>query len=898
MTEFPEKTINHFCLQSDGNLWVATDNGLYLMRPYFFSSPYINSTSKYIQSIAEYPDGRICFTDGEKVFSTKKDISESPLTIKSSRELILQAIPLQNGTWYADVSGFVWFENTAGLIEKRFDFRSSGHAVFYLTFDHKGRLWACQDLNQSLICISPDFSVKTYGVNEGIASRPLTVGLDHAGNIYAGGMSDEAYLFAYNPTTDRFTNLSKPLTFEHNIDININDIAFSKKGIIWLGSSFGLIKYENGIFNRMQISSLTDASVKAVTLDRDDNVWFGTSLGLHQFVRGELLSFDERTGMPSKSINYRSIHVDRYNRIWAGTVNGITVSLPILPAVRTVKPVIVDMLINNNPFNYKTDGITLNQRAFLKIKLGVPDYPAKFVKIEMLLLGRDTSWIPVDKTQEIDLVNLASGKYTLYIRAKKYGNYLYSSPLKWEFHVSKSWYFLWWVILLEGIFLLLFYWVGLKLYTRNLLRNNDKLEQAINERTREILIQKEQIEGQSQSIIMKNAVLAQTNIELEQAKINAEKALKTKSEFLSVMSHELRTPLNAVIGTSHLLFKNNPRPDQSEDLRILRFSAENLLSLINNILDFNKIEVGKVSLEYIDFNLRTIVEEIVSSMTSKAQEKNIELNFDFDDSIPVNVIGDPLRLSQIINNLLSNALKFTETGKVTIALKLNSNKLKQIIVDFSVTDSGIGMQPETLQSIFDAFTQASSETSRKYGGTGLGLTITGKLLELFGSKIYVESEFGKGSRFYFSILFNEGSVTNATIEPKNTSNVFKQFTGQRILLVEDNKVNKLIASKFLSDWNLKVDTAENGLIAVDKITKHSFDLILMDLQMPEMDGYQATSEIRKLKIAPYTTIPIIALTASSKADVFEKIFLSGMNDYISKPFNPEDLYDKISKYLK
>jgi len=897
-TAFPEKSINHLCLANDGSVWIGSDNGLFLMRPNLFRAPYQQSISTYIQSLNEFSDGRICFTDGMKILAADPDPKGAPQIIKTVKTTVLQALPSSNGIWYSDVNARIWFENNRGEVIHNFKFNAYGGAVFHLMNDKSGNLWACQDANPSLICITSGYIVKQYGITDGITSRPLSTTIDNKGNIYAGGMSNNAFLFQFDAVNDRFTNLSKPLNFEGNIDINVNDMVSSKKEVLWMGTSFGLIKYEKGIFTRIKTGDMTADAVKAVAIDIYDNVWFGNSSGLHQLYDDELLSFDEKVGMLSKSIAYRCLHFDWKNRIWVGTVSGLVVSSPLLPPVKSTTPIILKLLIDNKySITYKPAGTTINNKSFVTMVVGVPEYPSKYIRVEMLLQGRDTAWTPLNKSNEIILANLDLGKYTLLIRARQNGNFQFSKPLSWTFTVKSVWYFRWWQIMLYTLTLIVLFWFGIKWYTNKLKRNNEKLENTISERIHEISIHKEQIELQNLSIMHKNDELEKTNFELQAAKVKAEEAMEAKSAFLSVMTHELRTPMNAVIGFSHLLIQNNPRPDQLDDLKTLRFSAENLLALINNILDFNKIEANKISLEQIDFNLRNLIEEIISSMKIRGQHDSIELNFNYDERLPDNVIGDPLRLSQIINNLLSNAIKFIENGSVIIDLKLNSQTEKGVLIDFSVTDTGIGINDEALKSIFEAFTQASSETSRKYGGTGLGLAITQKLLELHGSKIEVESEIGKGTRFYFSINFAENSATSTQLPQREFSYDFTQFDGQQVLLVEDNKVNKVIAYKFLTSWNLKVEIADNGLIAIDKIKHQTFDLVLMDLQMPEMDGYKAAETIRQYGIEPFTSLPIIALTASSKAEVYENIFLSGINDFISKPFNPIELHGKIRKYL-
>ncbi len=385
---------------------------------------------------------------------------------------------------------------------------------------------------------------------------------------------------------------------------------------------------------------------------------------------------------------------------------------------------------------------------------------------------------------------------------------------------------------------------------------------------------------------------------LIQAKEQAEQASLAKAQFLSTMSHEIRTPMNAVIGITNLLLKSNPQPDQKKNLSLLKFSGENLLHLINDILDFSKIEAGRVAFEEVDFNLKTLLSGIKQSLGTKATEdKNLKLRMRLDDELPEMLIGDPTRLSQVLNNLVGNAIKFTEKGSVTLTVDLLQTTAEKVTLEFAVSDTGIGIPKDKLDDIFDSFSQASSDTTRKYGGTGLGLAITKKLLELQGSSIKVESEAGKGSTFFFELDFK---LSKLQPEEENNFQVNTAATpnlqGQLILLVEDNPVNIVVASQFLEDWGARVVVAENGSEALDRIEENSFALILMDLQMPLMDGYEAATEIRK----KYSEeeLPIIALTADAMQGVHEQISAVGMSDYISKPFIPDELYKKINRHLK
>ncbi|RKR81919.1 phospho-acceptor domain-containing protein [Mucilaginibacter gracilis] len=378
----------------------------------------------------------------------------------------------------------------------------------------------------------------------------------------------------------------------------------------------------------------------------------------------------------------------------------------------------------------------------------------------------------------------------------------------------------------------------------------------------------------------------------------AEKAALTKSQFLSTMSHEIRTPMNAVIGFTHLLLQLEPRPDQMEYLKLLKFSAENLLVLINDILDFSKIEAGKVEFEDADFSIRELVSNIRLALLQKANEKDIQLKLLIDDDMPGAVKGDPVRLGQILTNLISNAIKFTKIGRVTILASFNKKTATETIIDFEISDTGIGIPADKLEHIFDSFTQAAADTTRKYGGTGLGLTITKKLLELMGSEIKVKSEVGVGSTFYFSIKLKNSNVQFVNDIKSPLQIETKSLKGVKLLIAEDNQINVILAKQYMKLWDVECDVAENGEIALTLVQTNNYDMVLMDLQMPELDGYQTTVAIRNLPDEKFKNLPIIALTASAMLDIKDQAFVVGMNDYLSKPFNPDELYKKIHNYSK
>ncbi|SHN13376.1 PAS domain S-box-containing protein [Cyclobacterium lianum] len=391
--------------------------------------------------------------------------------------------------------------------------------------------------------------------------------------------------------------------------------------------------------------------------------------------------------------------------------------------------------------------------------------------------------------------------------------------------------------------------------------------------------------------------LKETQKELFKAKEKAESALNAKSQFLSVMSHEIRTPMNAVIGLSHLLLEDNPREDQLENLRTLQFSAENLLGLINDILDFNKIDSGKLILEKVPFEPKNLINRIIHSYAYQIRDKALEIIYEPDFDMPDLLIGDPVRIAQILNNLVSNAIKFTDKGYIKVSLDLVKQKDNWVTVRFTVKDTGIGIAASKVNSIFDAFTQASSDTTRKYGGTGLGLAIVKKLTRLFGTEIHLKSKLGEGSTFWFEVDFEKQDEI-PPLSSKDEVEWNGKLEEKKILVAEDNQVNQVLLKKYLSKWGVgEIVFAANGKIALDHFIKNDFDLVLLDLQMPEMDGFEVARIIRKLDLLSKRNVPIIALTASSLLEVKEQLEASGMDDYISKPFTPENLYGKIIKYL-
>ena len=373
----------------------------------------------------------------------------------------------------------------------------------------------------------------------------------------------------------------------------------------------------------------------------------------------------------------------------------------------------------------------------------------------------------------------------------------------------------------------------------------------------------------------------------------AENAVKTKQQFLSNMSHEIRTPMNAIIGFTKVVLKTDLTAKQKEYLTAIKMSGDALIVLINDILDLAKVDSGKMSFEAIPFKLELSISAMLHLFETKIQEKNLELVREYDKNIPEVLVGDPVRLHQIILNLVSNAVKFTTKGKITVNVRLVSENSEEATIEFSVSDTGIGIAENKLDHIFENFHQASSGTSRLYGGTGLGLAIVKQLVEPQGGTIHVESKVQEGSTFSFTLTFKKtNEEVNLEIEPEE---IDKEIRTIRILVVEDIPLNQLLMKTILDDLGFERDIAENGKIAIEKLKNNSYDIILMDLQMPEMNGFEATEYIRNTM---KSKIPIIALTADVTTVDLTKCKAIGMNDYVSKPVNEKLLYHKIISLIK
>jgi signal transduction histidine kinase/CheY-like chemotaxis protein len=639
--------------------------------------------------------------------------------------------------------------------------------------------------------------------------------------------------------------------------------------------------------------------------DVQGKMWVGTGRGLDSYDGRKWVHHDTSDGLIWNDCDANAFYADQDGSIWVGTSRGIShFHAAGAPPRPSAAPAVLTSASLGGTQVPLTGEVTVpySQRAFHATFAALSFVNEESARIRYRLSGLDTAWV---ETQDDDArySGLRPGAYTFEAEAKvEQGGW--SEPARFSFHIAPPWWLRWWALGADAVACCLLGWQLWAWRMRNIMNRQKALEHAVEERTRELTREQKRVLEEKQRAEQRREIVERQNVEIERLFRESQESARLKSEFLANISHEIRTPMNGIIGMTDLLFRTSLDGDQAECLRLVKISADSLLSVINDVLDFSKIEAGKLDLDWIEFGPMELFEDTIKAMEVLAQTKRLELRFSPGDNIPQRLMGDPGRLRQVLVNLVGNAIKFTDRGIIGIEVSGPdaANTTGEVDLRIAVRDCGIGIKEEKQKVIFEPFRQADGSTSRRYGGTGLGLAICARLVKLMGGRIWLESREGVGSTFFFTakLRMPAPEQAKAGADPAaslHAAGVHAAASGRslRVLVAEDNPVNQKLALRLLEAAGHRVVCAHDGLQAVEILARDRFDVVLMDVQMPFMDGFEATIEIRKMDAALRLHTPIVALTANAMKGDRERCLSAGMDAYVSKPLRSQELLSVMAE---
>ncbi|WP_426162435.1 ATP-binding protein [Pseudoduganella sp. R-34] len=692
---------------------------------------------------------------------------------------------------------------------------------------------------------------------------------------------------------------------QHLLNDRVHALATDRQGRLWISTLAGLQILEGRTAERLprlrrmgRAEGLPDAQFGDLKVDAVGMIWGVSSDGLIRInpdnLAIERLRRSEGVALPDY---WASSTLTAAGEFVVGGEGGATIVWPGRFEARPCRPSVVATAIRVGgkllPMQHAADRkrlpLTITPEAnSVEIEFAALDYHVpELNRYAYRLVGFDKDWVETDSGRRVaSYTNLSPGRYTLQVRGSDHNGNWVETPLQIDVDVLPAWNQTWWaqflfaVVFLGGVYAL-YRW-----RIRQLAAQRAALERVVEERTAEVAA--------------RTAEVLQQKEEAQAARDKAEEATQAKSRFLANMSHEIRTPMNAVLGLSYLALATNLSSRQRDYVQKIHLAGKTLLGVINDILDFSKIEAGKLDIESTDFDLDEALEQVSSLTAPFAAEKGLEYRFELADDVPCHLRGDPLRLGQVLINLLNNAIKFTAEGAVTLTVRAMPAAAERVRLEFSVRDTGIGMTAEQLERLFKPFSQADGSTTRQFGGTGLGLSISRDLVTLMGGAIDVESETGVGSRFHFALEFDRAhQPVSLDASVRRTIMSTPHFRDARVLLVEDNDINRQIVTELLQGCGIEVDAAVNGRVALDRLRLVGpayYDLVFMDLQMPEMDGSSATRHVRNDRA--FDDLPVIALSANAMQEDRLRCLQEGFDDHLGKPLQPAELYRLLREYLK